>query len=264
MFKIVAFAGRIWRATLPARDWLDAAWKSPWMGAALLATFWTLALYWLLYTPSTGKSVAALAVVATVMTFRGELNGLEKTLLTLALFVFVFIEIKAIDKDRADNEAKQRDFFQAQKKSFSGITLQASNNFTATTSGLMTAINGLDSVIGQNQEHFQQTMTKVEDAINTETGGDAFCYIDFTFQPQWENGKPLLKGFIWLDAIRVGKYPLHEVSATLMDHIKSASIMNAMRKRDLQNSPTLYLPIRGVTMGCVSAERPSPPEASES
>jgi hypothetical protein len=28
--------------------------------------------------------------------------------------------------------------------------------------------------------------------------------------------------------------------------------------------PTLYLPIRSVTMGCVSAERPIPPEASES
>jgi hypothetical protein len=28
--------------------------------------------------------------------------------------------------------------------------------------------------------------------------------------------------------------------------------------------PTLYVPRRGVTMGCVSAERPVPPEASAS
>jgi len=141
--------------TRPIRDWLDALWRSPWTGAVLLAIFWGLAGYWAFHTPSPGKAVAALAVVATVMTFRGELTGIEKTFLTLVLFVLVFIEIRAIDNERADNEKKQRQFFQTQQAGFNGIATQANLNFDSTTKDLSEAINGLSKVMGTTQDAVQ-------------------------------------------------------------------------------------------------------------
>jgi hypothetical protein len=164
MASLRVFAVGLWGKSLPVRVWLDSAWKSPWMGVLLLVCSWATATYWLFCTPSPGKSVGALAVVATVMTLRGELSGIEKTFLTLVLFVFVLIEIRAIDKDRADNEQKQREFFQAQNEGFNGIATQAASNFKQTTGGLTAAIGGLNSnlqianqTLLQTQPHAQLT-----------------------------------------------------------------------------------------------------------
>jgi Ca2+/Na+ antiporter len=168
MRKILASAQRTWESTLPIRERLDSSWKSPWMGAIVLVVFWIAAIHWLFVTPSPGKSVAVLAVVATVMTFRGELGGVEKTFLTLVLFLFVFIEVKAIDKDQAKNDQQQKIFFQTQKENFSGVTTQASKDFASTTSGLRTAINGLNTVLGTTQGIAQLAKENLENV----TGGN--------------------------------------------------------------------------------------------
>ena len=163
-----AIGVRLWGKTRIAREWSDAVWKSPWMGAAILVLSWSVAGYWLLCTPSPGKSVGALAVVATVMTFRGELTGVEKTFLTLVLFVFVFVEIRAIDKDRAENAQSQKAFFDAQQTGFSGIATQAGQNFAVTTGGLTTAINGLNGVLITTQSLAALSKENLEDV----TGGN--------------------------------------------------------------------------------------------
>jgi Ca2+/Na+ antiporter len=175
------------------------------MGVVLLALFWALVIYWFFHIPSPGKSVAALAVVATVMTVRGDLSGLEKTFLTLVLFLFVFIEIKAIDKDRADNARQQREFFRAQEENFGSVTKQASNNFAETTRGLSTAIDGLNGVLGITQEVAKLSKENLENI----TGGDSYAYLMPEFVPGasgssvnlFNNGKTVLTGL----TVRIGR-----------------------------------------------------------
>ncbi len=144
--------GNIWGKTVPIRSWLDDVWKSPWMGAALLLGSWAVAIYWLFSTPSPGKSVGALAVVATVMTFRGELSGVEKTFLTLVLFLFVFVEIKAIDKDRDDSNAQALKDRNAQDLAFKGVRDQQDTDFKVTAGGLQTAIDALNKTLTSSQQ----------------------------------------------------------------------------------------------------------------
>src|ERR1035437_2668023 len=162
--------------TICVADTTSNLWNNPRTGWALLSVFCALAIRWLLETPSPGKAVAALAVVATVMTLRENLSGLEKTSLTLLLFVLVFIEIKAIDKDRAENQAQQKAFFQAQQKSFNDITTQAGQNFASTTQGLTTSINGMNTVLGTTQS----VAKLAKDDLESVTGGNRVVALEIT------------------------------------------------------------------------------------
>lgn len=147
----------IWEKSLRTRTWLDAVWKSAGTGAVLLLVYWGVAIRWLLSTPSPGKAVLVLAVVATVMTFRGELSGLEKTFLTLVLFVFVFIEITAIDKDRADSTAQALRDRNAQDVAFQGVRTTQDADFKATAGGLQAAIDGIKSTLETANTTLRQT-----------------------------------------------------------------------------------------------------------
>jgi hypothetical protein len=97
------------RKSAPVRKRIDYVWKSGLAGLLLVSGFIALSAIWFHWTPSPGKAVAALAVGATVMTFRGELGGLEKFCWTGVLFALLLIEVRAIDKDRAENNAAQRE-----------------------------------------------------------------------------------------------------------------------------------------------------------
>jgi hypothetical protein len=173
MAEVWTRAARLWQKSSTSRDWVDAVWKNPWMGASLLLAFYALGAYWWYVIPSPGKAVASLAAVATVMTFRGELKGVEKTFLTLALFLFVWIEIRAIDKDQADNEERQRKFFEVQKTSFGQIATQASTNFSDTTGKLTSAIDGLNAVLGTTQS----VAAIAKQNLEAVSGGTSFAYV---------------------------------------------------------------------------------------
>ena len=94
-------------------------------------------------------------------------------------------------------------------------------NFSRITRGLETAISDLRQSISDGQTHFDRTMSKVDEAINTETGGDTFCY--FTFSPELAsaNGNPTPQTYFSIEAERIGKYPLRDVRAVIMDSAKS-------------------------------------------
>jgi len=101
--------------------------------------------------------------------------------------------------------------------------------------GFKTIAGGIDASNKRSAEQFSATMDKFGETINTETGGDTFCYVDFSFTAQWENGKQTTKGFWELIAMRVGKYPLRDISVTIFDNIKSRTVFGALRKRDTNN-----------------------------
>jgi hypothetical protein len=78
----------------------------------------------------------------------------------------------------------------------------------------------LGDSIKNNQDHFDKTIQKVDDAINTETGGTTFCYVDFD-KPGPRVGTSSPDNISWVSIHRVGKYPLYSVSIWIIDNEKA-------------------------------------------
>src|ERR1039457_4317627 len=159
----------IWRSGMlsSARLKAEAFWKSGLAGILLILIFLTIAGYLHYYIPSPGKAVAALAIAAAIMTLRQDMSGLEKFFWMGVLFVFLFIEVRSIDKDRAANDEK---FFQASQKqdqSFAVVLKQNQTDFNETISRLDTARRSMDSISGTTQ----RTLSDI-------SGGHSFCYIE--------------------------------------------------------------------------------------
>ena len=65
-------------------------------------------------------------------------------------------------------------------------------------------------------------MSGLNDAVNTQTGGNSFCYIDFD-PATFTNGSVNNAG---MTVIRVGKYPLHGLNARIIDQTKISLAVN--------------------------------------
>jgi hypothetical protein len=148
------------------------AWNSPWVGIPLWVLAASFTVYWLNCVPPPGYAIGALAVVAGVMSVR-DVKILGKISWVLLLVCLLITEFRAIDKDRADNEQKEKEFFATQQKGFGEISQQAGANFEQTTRGLETAINGLNSVLGTTQDVAKLAKRNLENI----TGGDSFAYL---------------------------------------------------------------------------------------
>jgi hypothetical protein len=122
-------------------------WNSPKIGVPLWAISAILTVRWFFAVPTPGKAIGGLAVVAGIMSVR-EMKILGKVSWVILLICLLITEFRAIDKDHADNEEKQKQFFDAQKAGFSAVTSQAQNDFSTTAAGLETAIQGLNTNIG--------------------------------------------------------------------------------------------------------------------
>ncbi len=146
-------------------------WNSPKAGIPLWIVAAGFTVHWLEFPPAPGYAIGALAVVAGIMSVR-EIKTIGKISWVVLLICLLVTEFRAIDKDRADNAQTQRVFFEAQQKSFGAISRQATDNFRQTTSGLETAINGLNSVLGTTQDVAKLAKTNLENV----TGGDSFAY----------------------------------------------------------------------------------------
>jgi hypothetical protein len=137
---------------------LSRKWNSPWLGVP----FWCAGAALI---PSPGKAIGALAVVAGLMSVR-EMKVSGRILWVLLLIAFLDIEFHAIDKDREENDAKQRAFFEAQKTGFETIASQAKADFKQTTQGLDASIRSLSQLLGTTQR-----------VVENVTGGDSFAFI---------------------------------------------------------------------------------------
>jgi hypothetical protein len=144
------------------------------------------AIYWYLRVPSPGKALLVLSAIVAVMMFL-EMRPLYKALYVVLIIGLVVVENRATDKDRtnfATAEATRR--------------AQLNNRFQGIA-------NEIKAQIDQSQAQFAQTMSGIKRNINTVTGGDSFCYLDFA-----ANGT--LPTFV-----QRGKYPISDVSARIVD-----------------------------------------------
>jgi hypothetical protein len=119
MYRQFELFGLRWAIRL--RSIANDIWKSHYFGWALISCSGLGYLYWSSHVPSPGEAVAALAVLAAIMTFRGEIGGLEKFFWMLVLFAFLFMELRAIDKDRADYAREQGKIKAEKSKHFNAL-----------------------------------------------------------------------------------------------------------------------------------------------
>jgi hypothetical protein len=143
---------RYWtRRTFKKGGKFERVWNSTYTGCPLWIISAVFCLRWTFFhVPPPGYSIGALAVVAGLMSVR-EMKVLGKITWVVLLICLLITEFRAINKDRAENERQQREFFEEQKAGFTGIATQASNNFAGTTAGLTTAINGLKGVLNTTE-----------------------------------------------------------------------------------------------------------------
>jgi hypothetical protein len=144
---------------------LSRKWNSPWFGVPLWCIGAAAAWWYFRSTPSPGKAIGALTVVAGVMSVR-EMKVPGRILWVCLLILFLRIEFRAINKDREENDAKQAAFFQAQQAGFKSIANQAKEDFKQTTAGLNSSIRSLSELLGATQK-----------VVENVTGGTSFAYV---------------------------------------------------------------------------------------
>jgi hypothetical protein len=131
------------------RNRAEQLWDTPRAGFYLFAAFSLLCAYFFGHVPPPGYAATTLGVVAALMAARTKASGVEKAGWMVMIGVLLFVEAKAIRKDRAENEAKQERDRGQQKQSFIDIG------------------EGIRAAIKQNQDHFDATTREMNDTLKT-------------------------------------------------------------------------------------------------
>jgi hypothetical protein len=108
--------------------------------------FW---IWWLPYAhiPLPGYAVAAIAVLAAVMSVHPDMRQWQKFIWLLLIGAFLVTELRAIRKDRDIAEAQALKDRATQDADFKGMRDTENGNFAATATGLQGAIKGIDSTL---------------------------------------------------------------------------------------------------------------------
>jgi len=163
-----------------------------------------------------------MAVVAGVMALRPEMSGREKWSWFVLLLAFMVVEIRAINKDRKD-----------QDENFGKIVGRLEEALRKATE----AVEKLEALTTENRTHFDQTMGAIADSVRTQTGGDSFAFISFTaqkaqsFQMHWNNlAAPIGEPYFVVSITSRGKYPLRSTHAMIMDDERRLAAMQQYNK----------------------------------
>jgi hypothetical protein len=126
-------------------------WNSTWIGVPLWLVSATFAVYSYIFIPSPGKAIAALAVVAGVMSVRDS-KVLGKIAWVSLLVLMLIVEFRAIDKDRKDSQAAEDKHLKEERESFKSV--------------LVNQASGFSTVLGTQQQNFEQTLQSIIDSEN--------------------------------------------------------------------------------------------------
>ncbi len=195
-------------------------WNSLWFGVPLWIVAALLTAYWFFHLPTAGKAIAALAGFAGIMSVR-DMKVLGKITWVILLIFMLFTEFRAIDKDRSDSDAKQKAFFEEQKKGFEAVTTQAKTDFAVTSSGLSAAMDGLKTAISGINSTLNAANTTIK-----QTRPEAYVeFTNFTFRSDdqretWLSGKPFVivigyknsGNYAAADVFKLGKFYWEEKS----------------------------------------------------
>jgi hypothetical protein len=145
----------------------EMQWRRKPLSVVFLYASVALLWWWERNIPSPGEAATALAVVAAVMTFRGEMRGKEQLAWTLLLFSFMFLEITSINTEREASEYIRSVAIEQQRKSFEKIG------------------KGIEGSIVQSEKQFEKTMQKETQIselsrrnLENVTGGNSYAVVE--------------------------------------------------------------------------------------
>jgi hypothetical protein len=167
------------------------------MGAYLVAAFIVSGLAMLEgfpFTPHPGIAIGLLGLAAVFVAVRSMSWTLWESVgwICVASLLF-YVEVHSINVDRDQHDREQIEARRVLDAGFSDLLNDQRNKFQA--------------MLDQSQAQFDATMASVNNATNTVTGGNSFCYLSLS---------PGLNGF-GMNVIKVGKYPLRFRSVRLFD-----------------------------------------------
>jgi hypothetical protein len=166
-----------------------------------------VAVYWLRNLPVPGYAIGGLAVLAALMSIHPDIQPGHKVVWMLLIGLFLFIEFRAIDKDRTEFADAEADRRQQENKQFQHIA------------------DTLTDSIQQSQNQFATTMDSMKGLWSEATGGNSYLYFEISDVggPVGELEVPgLMKGAMIANAIPhfVGTYPLHNVYVSTFGPLK--------------------------------------------
>jgi hypothetical protein len=160
-----------------------------WAGAIFQILAVTIIMWWFRVTPPSGFAVAALAIAATIMAVRAlRFTKVEEVVWILIAFAFFGIEIRAIQKDRADFANAETARRAEENAQFQGI------------------VNGLTAAIEKSQKQFDATMRELAINQSTLTGAHSACYM---------SAINLVSAQRYLAFVHIGEFPLYGVNARI-------------------------------------------------
>jgi hypothetical protein len=208
------------------------------LSVVMLALSVSFTTYWFLYPPPPGKAVLWLGAAAVFMAVRGdmrEMHGGEKVLWILVVSGLMFIELRAIDKDRSDHDREQARI-RSQEAAARNEEHEAFNSIA----------DGITTSIYNNQIAFDATMLRMSNLAKMSgenlaevTGGDSFPHVDVNRFSGPDVSMHLLS---------TGKHPLYEIVVNIMD-------FDGIRTLADVQSHDLILPV----IGRVNPKSPPPP-----
>jgi hypothetical protein len=156
------------------------------------------------------------------MTVRADTFKLAERVVWVVLgSILMCMEFMAIYEDRATHDREQALLHAIEQKHFEEV------------------VGGLKNTIAQDQMHFDSTIGRVNDVINTETGGDTFYYLDFHGVSSMVNGKPSPPESVLFTLKKIGRFPLRDVSVTILDQMKVRRLLTEQYAKDAQQSSKL-------------------------
>jgi len=143
--------------------------KTDWVFFVLQLLAMLLAYVWWSALPSPGYAIGVLAVLAAVMSIHTEMPPFQKALWLLLIGVFLVIELRAIDWDRANNDVREALVRMQERDQFATILRQGEEESKKT----------LDKMSGVTQ--------LARRSIYEETGGDSYVVVRPDFTPTGKN-----------------------------------------------------------------------------
>jgi hypothetical protein len=118
-----------------------------------------LVIWWIPYAhlPASGWAVAFIAGAAAAMSVHDGMRGWQKGIWLLIIGAFLITELRAISKDRADEQHQAMHDRQAQDAAFAGVRDTQNANFAATANGLKVAISGIETTLNTATTTLKQT-----------------------------------------------------------------------------------------------------------
>jgi hypothetical protein len=173
---------------------------------------------WWHWHPPVGSWIAVLALLGVIVPwlFRPpeKMGRGEKAIWTFVMLAFFYLELRTLYLDRDEHDGEQAHAECEQTQQFNQIA------------------QGLESSIQMSREQFSVTMEKFGEAINTETGGDTFCYVDFNPTPLLVDNRPAPDVNMGISVVKVGKYPCRGVNITIQDQLKMGQLIDEAVSRD--------------------------------